>query len=331
MKSMFLLAAMVSSLCAQPVAAQAPEKVVFSTNWKAQAEHGGFYQAVADGSYRKCGLDVEIRQGGPSVNNRPLLPVGKIDFLMGGNLLQAFDMVKQKIPTVVVAAHFQKDPQGMLAHPGQGYEKFEDLKKAPVLFIASYSLSSFYQWMKSQYGFREEQVKPYNFSLAPFLADKNIVQQGYLSSEPYAIEKKAGFKPTALMLADHGWPPYACTIVCMSKTLKERPQAVAAFVRASMEGWKSYLKGDPTAANALIKKDNPAMTDDEIAVSIRLMNQHGLVGGGDAARLGIGTITEARLKKTYDMMVAMKLLDPAKVDHRKTFTTEFIKDVKVMP
>jgi len=162
------------------------------------------------------------------------------------------------------------------------------------------------------------------------MADKNVVQQGYLSSEPYAIEKEGKFKPSVFLLSDYGWPPYSTTVVCMDKTVKARPAAIAAFVKASMEGWKAYLKGDPKAANDIIKRDNPAMTDDSIAVGIRLMNQSGMVFGGDAATLGVGVVTDERMKKTYDMLVAMKLLDP-KVDLKQTYTTQFVKDLKVMP
>jgi len=324
MKSMSLLAAMVSALCAQPAVAQAPEKVVFSTNWKAQAEHGGYYQAVADGSYRKCGLDVEIRQGGPSVNNRPLLPVGKIDFLMGGNLLQAFDMVKQKIPTVVVAAHFQKDPQGMLAHPGQGYEKFEDLKKAPVLFIASYSLSSFYQWMRSQHGFREEQVKPYNFSLAPFLANKKSAQQGLLTSETYSYEKEAKTPVKFFLLADNGWSTYSNTVETRADLAEKKPKVVQCFVDASALGWVNYLHGDNKAANALIKKSNAEMTDDLIDFSIRKMKEYGIVESGDALTKGIGAISDANVKDFHDKMVKAGLFKAGEIDISKSYTTKFV-------
>jgi NitT/TauT family transport system substrate-binding protein len=174
-------------------------------------------------------------------------------------------------------------------------------------------------------------VRPYTFNIQPFVADKNVVQQGYLSSEPYAIEKEAKFKPNVFLLADYGWPPYATTIACMEKTVKERPKAVAAFVKASMEGWKTYLKGDPAPGNALIKKDNPNMTDDKIAVGIKLMNETGMVFGGDAAKLGAGIMTDERMKKTFDMLVEMKLLDPKKVDLKKTYTLQFVKDLKILP
>jgi NitT/TauT family transport system substrate-binding protein len=323
-KSLTLVAIMAASLCSLPSAAQTPEKVIFSTNWKAQAEHGGYYQALADDSYRKCGLEVEIRQGGPSVNNRPLLPVGKIDFLMGGNMLQAFDMVRQKIPTVVVAAHFQKDPQGMLAHPGQGYEKFEDLKKAPVLFIASYSLSSFYQWMRSQHGFREEQVKPYNFSLAPFLANKKSAQQGLLTSETYSYEKETRTPVKFFLLADNGWSTYSNTVETRVDLVEKKPKVVQCFVDASALGWVNYLHGDNKAANALIKKANAEMTDDLIEFSIRKMKEYGIVESGDALGKGIGAINGANVKDFHDKMVKAGLFKPGEIDIAKSYTTRFV-------
>jgi NitT/TauT family transport system substrate-binding protein len=306
--------------------AQITEKVTFATNWKAQAEHGGYYQAVADGTYRQCGLDVQIQMGGPSANNRPLLPVGKIDFLMGGNMLQAFDAVKQKIPTVVVAAHFQKDPQGIIAHPGQGYEKFEDLKKAPAIMISAYSLAGFYQWMKSQYGFREEQVKPYNFSIAPFLVNKTWAQQGLLSSEPYSIEKEAKFKPKFFLLADYGWSTYSNTVETRTDLVEKKPKVVQCFVDASAIGWTNYLYGDSKKANEMIKQANPEMSDDVIAYSIAKMKEYGIVDSGDAAARGIGMMTDARMQDFLDKMVKAGLFKPGEIDLKKVYTLKFVGD-----
>ena len=323
MRARLLIISSALTLLAAVNPAQALEKVVFATNWKAQAEHGGYYQALSDGSYRKCGLDVDIVMGGPSVNNRPLLPVGKIDFLLGGNMLQAFDMVRQKIPTVVVAAHFQKDPQGMLAHPGQGYERFEDLARAPVLFISAYSLSGFYQWMKSQYGFREEQVRPYNFSLAPFLANRKSAQQGLLTSEAYSYEKETGTPARFFLLADHGWSSYSNTIETRLELVEKKPQLVQCFVDASAQGWVSYLYGDNRAANALIRKANPEMTDDLLDFSVRKMKEYGIVDSGDALTKGIGTVSEARVRDFHDKMVRAGLFKPGDIDVTKSFTTRF--------
>ena len=311
-----------------PLSAAAQEKFSFMTNWYAQSEHGGFYQALATGLYKKEGLDVTLRMGGPQVNGLQLLAAGQIDCYMGYDV-QTMKAREQGITAVSVAAAFQKDPQVMIGHP-ETMKKMEDLKGKTIL-ISGDANTNYWPWLKSAFKLEDSQVRPYTFNIQPFVADKNVVQQGYLSSEPYAIEKQAKFKPSIFLLSDHGWPPYSTTIVCMEKTLKERPKAVAAFVKASMEGWKAYLQGDPKAANALIKKDNPNMTDDLIANGIRLMKETGMVTGGDAATLGIGIMTDARMKTTYDMMVAMKLIDPAKVDLKKTYTTDFVKSLKVLP
>jgi NitT/TauT family transport system substrate-binding protein len=307
--------------------AQAQEKFSFLTNWYAQAEHGGFYQALATGLYKKEGLDVTLKMGGPQVNGMQLLAAGQTDCFMGYDV-QTMKAREQGINAVTVAAAFQKDPQVMIGHP-EVFKKMEDLKGKTILISADAN-TNYWPWMKATFGLSDAQVRPYTFNIQPFVADKNVVQQGYLSSEPYAIEKEAKFKPTVFLLADYGWTPYSTTIVCMEDTLKKKPKAVAAFVKASMQGWKDYLKGDPAAANALIKKDNPNMTDDLLANGRTLMLSTGMVFGGDAAKLGVGTMTDERLKKTYDMMVSMKLLDP-KVDVKKTYTTEFVKDLKILP
>ncbi len=308
--------------------AHAQEKFTYLTNWYAQAEHGGFYQAIATGLYKKEGLDVTIRMGGPQVNGMQLLAAGQVDCFMGYDV-QTMKAREQGIAAVTVAAAFQKDPQVMIGHP-ETFKSMADLKGKTILISADAN-TNFWPWMKATFGLQDSQVRPYTFNIQPFVADKNAVQQGYLSSEPYAIEKEAKFKPSVFLLSDHGWTPYSTTIVCMEDTLKKKPKQVAAFVKATMQGWKDYLKGDPKAANALIKKDNPNMTDDLLANGIKLMNATGMVTGGDAAKLGIGVLTDERIKKTYDMMVSMKLLDPAKVDVKKTYTTEFVKGLKILP
>jgi NitT/TauT family transport system substrate-binding protein len=310
-------------LSSQATFAQAPEKVSFGTNWLAQAEHGGFYQAVADGTYKKYGLDVTIIPGGPQSNNRMMLPVGRIDFFMGGNMLQAFSAVEQKIPTVVVAASFQKEPQVLIAHPNEGFETFADLKKSNDIFVSKDGLASFFQWMKTEHGFKEEQTKPYTFNAAPFLANKKAVMQGYLSSEPVAIEKAAGFKPKVFLLADYGFDTYSTTIETRTELVEKKPEMVQKFVEASILGWYNYLYGDNAAANALIKKDNPDMTDDKITAGIALMKANGIVDSGDTLQLGIGAMTDARMKSFFDKMVKAGLYK-ADLDYKKSYTLQFV-------
>ncbi len=311
-------------LLAATTAVQAQQKVVFATNWKAQAAHGGFYQALADGSYKRAGLDVEIRQGGPQVNNRPLLPAGKIDFLMTGNLLHSFDNVKNNVPVIVVASMFQKDPQALFAHPGQGVKRFDDLKNVPVAFIAKDAQFSWWAWLKADYGFRDEQLRPYNYNLGPFLADKRSIQQGYAVEEPIAIEKQGGFKPLTFLLADHGYSTYSTTIEARTETVKNNPDLVRKFVEASITGWVNYLYGDRKAADALIKADNPEMTDELIGQSIGLMKELGIVDSGDATTLGIGAMKPERIQNFYDKMVKAGLYKTGDVDLKQVATFEFV-------
>jgi NitT/TauT family transport system substrate-binding protein len=298
------------------------DKVGFATNWKAEAEHGGFYQAVADGTYAKYGLEVTIRPGGPQSNERALLTAGKVEFLMAGNLDPAFYAVKEGIPTKVIAAVMQKDPQVFLTHPGVGLDTWESLKGATML-VAKGGVASFYQWMIAEHGFKESQIKPYTFNPAPFLADKKSAQQGYVTSEPYAVEKQGGFKPNIFLLADHGYNTYSTTIETTQAMIDKKPDVVQRFVDASIIGWYNYLYGDNRAANALIKKDNPDMDDAQIAFTIAKMKEYGIVDSGDTAKLGIGAMTDARIKSFFDKMVKAKLHKPD-LDYRKAYTLQFV-------
>ena len=302
--------------------AMALEKVSFGTNWLAEAEHGGFYQAVVDGTYAKYGLDVTIVPGGPQSNNALLLPTGKIDFYMGGNMLQAFSAVEQNIPTLVVAAFFQKDPQCVLSHPGVGHDTFASLKGAPI-FLGKEALASFFPWMVSAYGFSENDVKPYNYNTAPFIADKASVQQGYATSEPYAVEQQGGFKPNVFLLADQGFSTYATTIEARLDMVTQHPDLVQRFVDASAIGWYNYLYGDNAKANAAIRKDNPDITDAELAFATDVMKRSGIVDSGDTKSLGIGAMTDERHKNFYDTMVKVGVV-PAGLDYKKAYTLQFV-------
>ncbi len=312
-----LLAGLAAAAGTQAIAQEA---VSFGTNWVAQAEHGGFYQSVADGTYAECGLDVTIVPGGPQVNNRALMLAGKIQFHMGGDLLQAFSAVQQNIPVVAVAAIFQKHPQVILAHPGVA-DSWEDLKNLTLL-IGDNGYQSYYQWMIAEHGFTAEQRQPYTFNPAPFLADENTGMQGYLSSEPYLVEKEGGFVPNVFLIADAGYSTYATTIETMADTIENKPEVVQCFVDGSIKGWYNYLYGDPSAANALIKEANPEMTDDKIAYAIGKMKENGIADSGDAVEKGIGVITAQKVEDFYNKMVDAGVVDSG-IDWQAAFTTEF--------
>ncbi|WP_414472068.1 ABC transporter substrate-binding protein [Microvirga sp. M2] len=319
---------MVSGWNAAPADAQpAPREITFGTNWLAQAEHGGYYQALADGTYEKYGLKVTIVPGGPRANNRMLMSVGKLDFYMGGSLIQAFSAVEKDIPTVVVAAHFQKDPQILMSHPGQGLDTFEALKTSNDILLSKDGMATFFQWMKAEYGFKDEQVKPYGFSPAPFMANIRAVQQGYVTSDPLVIEKAAGFEPTVFLLADHGFSTYSTTIETRRDMVETNAELVQRFVDASTIGWYHYLYGDNRPANALIKRDNPEMTDEILAYAVAKMKEYGIVDSGDAQQHGIGAMSDARMKDFFDKMVKAGLFK-ADLDYRKAYTLRFVnKDV----
>ncbi len=304
------------------VPAFALDKVTFGTNWKAEGEHGGFYQAIADGTYAKYGLDVTIRQGGPQVNHDQLLAAGRVDLNMGGNLFGPFNFLREHVPIVTVAAIFQKEPQVLLAHPGTGISSLADLKGHRLL-LGNDGRNTFFLWLKQVYGLTDDQVRPYTFNPAPFIADKNAVQQGYVTSEPYAIEQQAGFKPEVLMLADAGYDTYSTTIQARAETVEKHPDLVQRFLNASIEGWYNYLYGDNTKANALIKKDNPEMTDGQLAFTLAALKKYGIVDSGDALTMGIGAMTKARWESFFKKAVSWGLY-PADLPLEKAFTLAFV-------
>ncbi len=305
--------------------ATAADKVTFLTSWYAQAEHGGFYQALAEGLYRKHGLNVTIRMGGPQVNGMQLLASGQADFFMGYDL-QVLKSVEQGIPATTVAASFQTDAQGMMTHTD--VKGLADLKNGKTVLVSTSGRTTWWPWLKAKYGLAEGQGRPYTFNLQPFLADPDFAQQAYPSSELFQAAR-AGAKTNFYLFANDGYPPYGTTVVAMQKLVKEKPDVVARFVRASMEGWKSYL-ANPAAGNALIKQENPNMKDDQLAYAVGKLKEYSFVTGGDAARQGIGTMSDARWQQTYEFMVAAGLLKK-ETSWKQAYTTQFVRDLKVMP
>jgi NitT/TauT family transport system substrate-binding protein len=299
------------------------DKVTFGTNWVADPEAGGYYQALVDGTYAKYGLDVTIQQGGPTANNGMLLIAGKIDFVMGGDMIGDFLSLQNNIPIIAVAAHFQKNPQIFMSHPGVGLDKWEDLPKASPAFVSAGAVNTFWAWMRLAYGFKDENIKPYNFNSAPFIADKHSIQQGYLTAEPLEVEKQGGFKPNIFLLTDYGYTTYSNLVDTRREIVEKHPDIVQRFVDASTIGWYHYLYGDNAKANAAIKKENPEMTDEEIAFSIAKMKEYGIVDSGDALKLGIGAMTDDRWSSFYNTMVKAGVVK-AGLDYKKAYTLQFV-------
>jgi len=306
-----------------PARAQTPpDKVSFGTNWVPQAEQGGFFQAVADGTYSKYGLDVTIVPGGPNDNNRMSLIAGKLDFFMAANTLMSFEAVANNVPLIAVAAIFQKDPQVFLTHPEANITKLEELKPLTLL-VSKEGIASYFQWLKSEYGFKEAKVKPYTFNAQPFIVNKQSAMQGYVTSEPFAVEKAAKFKPGIILLADYGFNTYSTLIETRRDLIGKNPDLVQRFVDASIVGWYNYLYANPSPGNALIRKLNPEMTEELLAYSISKMKEYGIVDSGQTLSDGIGAMSDDRVASFFDKMLRAGVVR-SDLDFRKAYTLRFI-------
>ena len=315
-----LLRSLVLSWVGSATAARADDAVVFGLDWRAEAEYGGYYQALATGLYRRHGLDVSIQQGGPQINHMQLLIAGRLDFNLGGG--RAIEFAQENLPFLAVAAIFQKDLAVLIAHPGQGNDNFQALKGKPIM-IGSDTRNGWWRFLAGKFGYDDSQIRPYTFNMAPFLANKNAVQQGYLSSEPYLIKQKIGFDPVVLPLSDGGYLGYGNIITTSQKLVRERPDVIQRFIDASIEGWYSYLYDDPSPANRLITQANPDMPADLIDFGRKTMIEHGTVDSGDALTLGIGAMTDSRWRAFYETMTAVGVYKPG-VDISKAYTTQFV-------
>lgn len=309
------------TLALGPTPAWALDPVTFGTDWRAEAEHGGYYQAIATGIYAKYGLEVTLRQGGPQVNHTQLLAAGRLDFDEAPNSFIGLNFVKEGIPMVAVASFFQKDPSVLIAHAGVGNDSLAALKGKPIMISADTRVG-YWLFLKAKFGYGDDQIRPYNFNPAPFLADKNAVQQGYLTSEPFLIEKQ-GVTPAVMLLADSGYTSYGSLIETSQKLIDAKPDLVQRFVKASIEGWYSYLYGDPAPANALIKRDNPEQSDDLLAYAIAKIKANGIVDSGESLTEGIGAMTDQRWQAFFAVMAEQGLY-PKSLDWKKAYTLRFV-------
>jgi NitT/TauT family transport system substrate-binding protein len=295
------IAALLTTSACGPENAAAPTgktRIRFATDWRAQAEQGGFYQAAARGFYADKGLDVVLIQGGPAVNVPQLLAAGAIEMGLGSNAPIVLSMVQAGAKAKAVMASFQKDPQVLITHPRSDVKSLADMKGKPIM-LADASINAFWPWLKAKYGFTDEQVRKYTFNSAPFLADKNAIQQGYVTSEPFTLKTQGKIEPQVFLLADSGYPGYAAMTLASDSFIAEKPQAVRDFVAATIAGWTDYLHGDPESGDTLIMRNNPDMTLELLAQAREKLLSYGIVESADGQ---IGMMTQARWADFFQVM-----------------------------
>ncbi|MEO3475107.1 ABC transporter substrate-binding protein [Roseomonas sp. CAU 1739] len=313
--------ALVAVAGARVPGAQTLDRVSFQTNWLAQAEQGGYYQAVAGGIYRRHGIECDLRMGGPQQNLAQLLLAGRVDMVMS-NGFQALSYVRENLPFLTIAAIMQKDPQILMSHEEAGITGFKQMRGRPLLIGAGGRIT-FWPFLRARFGLNDEQIRPYTFNLQPFLADKGAIQQGFLTSEPFSA-MQAGAHPRVHLIADAGFPNYQTTIDISRRMVEQKADVVQRFVDATIEGWAQYMQGqDVEAANRMIMRDNPEMTPERIAYAVRVMNERGIVFSGDAERLGIGAMTDTRWESFYTTMRDAGAAPPG-LDIRRAYSLQFV-------
>ncbi len=300
---------------------EAAEKLSFMTTWRAQAEHGGYYQAVAKGFYQACSVDLTIRQGGPGVDGKQLLVAGAIDIVSVSFSEVALHVNIAGFPAKAVMSMFQKNPQILMAHADSGYDSLADMKERPVM-IAAASRTTFWPFLRAKYGYADAQIRSYTGQIAPFLSDRMAVQQALITNEPHRVEVETGKLPKTFLLADHGYDAYASTAIVPQKLLNSSPEAVQCFVNASIRGWIDFMQ-DPAPAVELIRKDNPDNPDDVVAYAVKMLKANGILDTADTLKNGLGAMSDERWK-SHSQMLRDAGIVPKDYDYRQAYTLQFV-------
>lgn len=283
-------------------------KIILQTDWYAQADHGGYYQAMMKGYYREAGLDVQIDQAGPMVPVGVKLATNIAQFGIGRSD-EVIVQVARDIPYVIVASQMQHDPQALMMHPENPVNSFKDLNGKSIMTVPG---ANWIRFLQTRYHM-EFSVIPLNFGMGQFMADKDFIQQCYITNEPYYVEKN-GVHPKVMLISDSGFDPYR-VLYGNTDFVSKHPAETRAFVQASIRGWEDYMHGDPTPANQEISRRNIPMTADFIAYAIRVMREHNLVWGDPAKGESTGSLSRARLQDQINFLQDLGVLDhPVRVE-----------------
>ena len=310
------------ALSAGPAVAQEKKltPVRFTLNWIPTPDHSGYYAAKIGGIYEKYGLDVEIRPGGPQVNVHQLLAAKQTDMIMG-TTMRAFNARHEGIPIVTVASWYQKDATTFMLHPDNKASNLADLKANQVM-IPNISKVNYWPWMKAKFGFSDDQLKPYDFAYRSWALNPNAISQGYITSDKPNMAGVGVPNGRSMLLADHGWNQYINTVDVLEEMIEKKPEVIRAFLRATAEGWRQYLK-DPTATNAELTRLNPDLSRETAAYGYEVITTYRLLGVASADEGKIGTISDARLKAFAEEMVKAGAI-PASDAYEKSYTLKFM-------
>jgi NitT/TauT family transport system substrate-binding protein len=311
-----------AALLATPAMAQPLTRITFGTDWRAQAEHGGWYLAAEEGLCRRYGLELTVRQGGPQINVVQQVAAGVVDYQLGSESFMPLNMAREGVPVLAVAALAQKTPRVLLSHRGVGLDTLEQMRGRPIMISPS-AREGFWLFLRARYGFTDDQIRPYTFNMAPFLADRNAIMQGFISSEPFKVRSEGNIEPNVILLSDHGFDSYSNLILTRGDRVARNRDQVQGFVNCSIEGWYRYLYHDRARADAAILRDNPEMTQETINNAVQVMRERGIADSGDSLELGLGAMTEARWRSFYELMASVNHY-PRDMNWRAAFTLDFV-------
>lgn len=285
-------------------------------NWYPESEHGGVYQAEADGAYSEVGLKVDIRPGGRATPVAPELELGRVQFAFAN----ADDVVvyrRQGMDIVAVLAAMQDNPRCILVREDSGVESFEDLAGMTLQRQAG---RPFLEFMRSRGILDQVREVPYHGSVSSLVGDSKIAIQAYCFAEPL-LAKQQGVNVRKLMVSDLGWNPYSSVLVTTGKLINEQPELVRRFVHATQKGWQDYLS-DPSKGNAAILKANKhGMTAEALAFGSKEMRALAVVDGMTSDLIG-----QMSLERWTELVNEMDRLEPSAagtVKPQDCFTDQF--------
>ena len=304
--SLVLVALLATVACGGEDAATraAAGKVAIALNWKPEPEFGGLYEAQRIDAFTKRGLELEIT-GGPGAPVVQMVEAGKVEF---GIAAADEVMVARDRGTDIVAvfATYQTNPQGIMVHASRGLGSLADLFAAGGTLAVEPGVA-YVKYFQKRFDLAKMKIVPYGFSIAPFLNDKDMAQQVFVTAEPIAARRQ-GADPQVFLIAESGFNPYAAVVITTGARARGEAKRVADFVAALREGWRGYLD-DPTEANARMGALNKEMDGETFRLGAEA--QRPLIEDDFARQHGLGAMSLERWTQLGEQLRELGLIDAA--------------------